>query len=272
MDIKEKTAQNSSLIKSLFEAGAHFGYSRTRRHPSCVPFLYGAKGGTDIIDLEKTCVQLSSALDAVRECAAKGKTILFVGTKPEAREAVEETATSLGLPYETYRWIGGSLTNFPEIRKRVERLRTLKTQKERGDLNVYSKKERRDMEDETVRLSRNFGGVSTLDRLPEALFIIDPRHEDIAVTEAKQTGVTVIALANSDCDVKNLAYPISGNDGARSSITLFLKQVKEAYKEGFDTRARLLKEKEAEDAKNAANAVAEVAAAPAIEKEAFFPA
>lgn len=246
MEAKAKINPNPSLIERMFEAGAHFGYSRTRRHPSAAPFLYGAKSGTDIIDLEKTCSNLATALETVKEYAAKGKTILFVGTKPEARGAVLETATALNLPYVTERWIGGTLTNFPEIRKRVLRLKTLQAQKEQGELSVYSKKERRDMEDEITRLTRNFSGIVNLDRVPGALFIIDPRHEETAIREAKKTGVFLIALANSDCDMKEIDYPIPANDGSRSSIVFFLGKVAEAYKEGVADKEKAAAEKAAE--------------------------
>src|SRR3989344_3816900 len=247
MESAQKTTPNPSLIESLFEAGAHFGYSRTRRHPSVAAFLYGAKGGTDIIDLEKTCAHLAEALEEVKGYAARGKTILFVGTKPEARAAVEETAIALNLPFVTHRWIGGTLTNFSEIRKRVERLKSLTIQKERGELSVYSKKERRDMEDEMTRLTRNFSGIVALDRAPEALFIIDPRHEDTAVREAIKIGIPLIALANSDCNLKEIRHPILANDVSRSSIAFFLGKVREAYKEGVAARAVAAKEKETEE-------------------------
>ena len=261
MKTKETISTNPSLIERMFEAGAHFGYSRSRRHPSSARFLFGSKGGSDIIDLEKTHSHLGKALDAVREYAAKGKTVLLVGTKPEAREAVKEIATALVLPYVTYKWIGGTLTNFSEIRKRVERLRMLKGQKERGDLDVYSKKERRDLEDEITRLERNFGGVVTLERIPEALFVIDPRHEDTAVTEAKKLGVSVIALANSDCNIKDIQCPIPGNDSSRSSIRFFLEQMKSAFIDGTE-RKELAKVAALEAVKNA-----EVLAAQEKEKE-----
>ena len=238
-----------SLIERMFEAGAHFGYSRTRRHPSAAPLLYGAKSGTDIIDLEKTCSYLATALEEVKGYAARGKTILFVGTKPEACGAVEETAVALNLPFVTHRWIGGTLTNFPEIKKRVERLKTLKAQKEQGELNVYSKKERRDMEEEIIRLTRNFSGIVGLDRVPEALFVIDPRHEDTAVREAIKMGIPLIALANSDCNMKEINHPIPANDVSRSSISFFLDKVREAYKEGVEARIIAAKEKEIEEAK-----------------------
>lgn len=246
MTTTEKTPKTPSLIERMFEAGAHFGYSRTRRHPSAAPVLYGAKGGTDIIDLEKTCSHLATALGAVKEYAAKGKTILFVGTKPEARAAVAETATALNVPYVTERWIGGTLTNFSEIRKRVERLKTLQTQKERGELSVYSKKERRDMEDEIARLTRNFSGIVNLDRAPGALFIVDPRHEETAVREAKKMGIFLIALANSDCNMKEIDCPVPANDGSRSSIAFFLGKVAEAYKEGVADKEKTAAEKAAE--------------------------
>lgn len=233
MTIVEKIAKNQSLIERLFAVGAHFGYSRTRRHPSAAPILFGEKGGSDIIDLEKTCSYLNTALDAVKAYAAQKKVILFVGTKPEAREAVEETAEALSLPFVTYKWVGGTLTNFPEIKKRILRLQTLKTQKEKGELAVYSKKERRDMEDEMVHLTRNFSGIAHLDRIPDALFIIDPRHEDTAVREAKKINIPFLALANSDCNLKEITHPIPANDGSRGSIAFFLEEVKKAYKEGL---------------------------------------
>lgn len=238
--------RNMSLIERMFEAGAHFGYSRTRRHPSAVPFLYGAKSGTDIIDLEKTCSHLAAALEEVKGYAMKGKVILFVGTKPEARAAIEETAVALSLPSVTHRWIGGTLTNFSEIRKRVERLKSLKAQKEKGELSVYSKKERRDMEDEMARLTRNFSGILGLERVPGALFIVDPRHEDTAVREAATLGVPLIALANSDCNMKEITFPIPANDVSRSSIAFFLGKVREAYKEGVADKERAAAEKAVE--------------------------
>lgn len=249
MEAKAKTNPNSSLIERMFEAGAHFGYSRTRRHPSAAPLLYGAKSGTDIIDLEKTCSHLAVALEEVKGYAMKGKVILFVGTKPEARAAVEETAVALSLPFVTHRWIGGTLTNFSEIRKRVERLKSLKAQKEKGELSVYSKKERRDMEDEVARLTRNFSGIVNLDRIPNALFVVDPRHEDTAVHEATKIGIPLIALANSDCNMKEINFPVPANDVSRSSIAFFLDKIREAYKEGVEER---------EKAKAAENAKAEV--------------
>ncbi len=251
-----KTPKTSSLIECLFEAGAHFGYSRTRRHPSASPFLFGAKGGTDIIDLEKTCVHLHKALEVVKTYAAKKKVILFVGTKPEARAAVLETATALSLPFVTHKWIGGTLTNFSEIKKRVERMKTLKTQKEKGELAVYSKKERRDMEDEMTRLTRDFSGIANLAALPDALCIIDPRHEDTAVREVKKIGIPFLALANSDCNLKEIDYPILANDGSLKSITFFLGEVRRAYKEGLSLA---LAESEAAELALRAEAVAKVA-------------
>lgn len=243
---------NPSLIERLFDVGAHFGYSRTRRHPSASPFLFGTKGGTDIIDLEKTCSHLHKALELVKAYATKRKVILFVGTKPESRAAVLETAEALSMPSVTHKWIGGTLTNFSEIKKRVERMKTLKTQKEKGELAVYSKKERRDMEDEMWRLARDFSGIANLAALPDALFIIDPRHEDTAVREAKRIGIPFFALANSDCNLKEINYPILANDGSQGSIAFFLGEIKNAYTEGL-----VLAENETAERRDAAAKVAE---------------
>ena len=250
-----KTPKISSLIERLFEAGSHFGYSRTRRHPSASPFLFGAKGGTDIIDLEKTCSHLHKALEAVRAYAAKRKVILFVGTKPEARAAILETAEALSQPSVAHKWIGGTLTNFSEIKKRVERMKMLKTQKEKGGLSVYSKKERRDMEDEMARLTRDFSGIANLALVPDALCIIDPRHENTAVREAKRMGIPFLALANSDCNLKEIDYPVLANDGSLRSIAFFLMEVAGAYKEGV-----ALAENEAAELATRREATAKIAA------------
>ena len=243
MKINEKNTSNPSMIKGMFEAGAHFGYSRSRRHPSARSVLFGMKNGTDLIDLEKTYSYLTKTLDVIKDIAAKNKKILFVGTKPEARGAVEKVAEELSLPFVANKWVGGTLTNFSEIKKRVERMKTLKAQKERGDLDVYSKKERRDLENEIARLTKNFIGIIDMERLPDMMFVVDPRHEDTAVKEAKNIGIAIVAIANSDCNLNDVDYPIPANDGSRSSILFFLNQIRDAYKEGT-------KEREIKEAKN----------------------
>lgn len=226
--------QSPSLIEGMFEAGAHFGYSRTRRHPSFQQFLFGSKDHVDIIDLEKTSSRLGAALEFVKESAKAGKTILFVGTKPEARKTIEETAILLGAPYVVHRWIGGTLTNLGEIRKRVSRFEDLRGKKERGELDVYTKKERLLLDREMDDLSTKFGGVLALKQLPHALLVIDPKHEYTAVNEAKRKKIPVVALAGSDCDIKNIDYLIPANDASLLSIRFFIRKVADVYKEGIN--------------------------------------
>ena len=192
-------------------------------------YIFGAKNKTEIIDLEKTAKALEDAKAFVSELSVTGKKILFVGTKPEAREAVAAAAEKAGQPYMTERWIGGTLTNFPQIRKRVERLGELLEKKEKGELDVYTKKERLLFDRELEKLLRDFGGITSLSSLPDALFVVDPRKEAIAVKEASREGIPVIALASSDCDISAVSFPIPGNDAVRKSITLIADAIADAY-------------------------------------------
>jgi small subunit ribosomal protein S2 len=229
METKDKKTEDS-LIERMFKAGAHYGYSRTRRHPSFVDFIYGAKNKIDIIDLEKTATCLSEALEFIKKCAEDKKTILFVGTKPEAQKAIDEFVIPMGSPYVSYRWIGGTLTNFPEIKKRVSRFQELTSKVEKGELEVYTKKERHLFEKEREKLMKNFGGIVSLTQTPDALFIIDPREETTAINEAKRKGIQVVALAGSDCDLQSIKYPIPANDSALASIRFFVEQATNTYK------------------------------------------
>jgi len=224
--IKEK-------LEGMFAAGSHFGYQRGRRHPTAKPYIFGSKNRVDIIDLEKTAVLLDGAKEFVKSLAASGKQVLFVGTKPEAREAVLSVAEKLGMPYVIGRWIGGTLTNFSELKKRMERYQELLKKKEEGGLSVYTKKERGLIERELALLKENFGGLLPMKNFPGALFIVDSRAESIAVEEAGKVGIPVVSLSNSDCDLKPIAYPIVGNDSSRSSIALFVEEIGSAYKEGI---------------------------------------
>lgn len=216
----------------MFKAGAHFGYSRARRHPSTKPFIFGAKNRVEIINLEKSAGALEKAKQFTREIGAAGKQILFVGTKPEVCVHMMEAALSAGMPYVSERWIGGLLTNFHEIKKRVARLEDLTAKREAGELSVYTKKERLLIDREIKTLEKNFGGVTSLSELPKALFVVDPRHEKTAVAEAKRMNIPVIALAGTDCNISMIAYPILGNDSAAQSITFFVREIAEAVREG----------------------------------------
>jgi len=227
-----KQASSQALITDMFSAGAHFGYSRSRRHSSAKPFIFGSKNGVEIMDLEKTSIELEKAKEFVKSLAKTGKQILFVGTKSEAKKAVEKGATSIEMPFAVERWVGGNLTNFPEIKKRVALLEDLRAKREKGELAMYTKKERLLIDKDIDRLERNFSGIVSMKSLPAALFVIDPRKETITVKEAKFLGIPVVALANSDCNLKEVDYAIPGNDSSMSSITFFVDQIVEAFKEG----------------------------------------
>jgi len=221
---------DETLVNELFEAGAHVGYSKTRRHPTARPFIFESRKKKDIIDLEKTTVQLESALAFLKELKAADKQVLFVGTKPEARGIVRAAAELIDMPFVTERWLGGTLTNSSELKKRVERLIKLTDQSEKGELVAANKKEKLMLQREIERLEIKFGGVKTMKKAPAALFIIDPKKEEIAVTEARQMNIPVIALANTDCDIAILNHPIVANDTNVSSINFFTQKVADALK------------------------------------------
>ena len=227
------TPEQNAAISAMFEVGAHYGYSRSKRHPSVAPFIYGAKNKVEIFDLEKTTELLSAALAFAAKIAGEGKQILFVGTKYEAQNVIRELANSIDMPYVTTRWVGGTLTNFATIRGRVERLGTLLLQRDTGELaKKYTKKERLLIDRDIVRLEKSFLGIVSMKEKPAALFMIDSRKEQTAMKEAKQLHIPVIALTGSDCNLKEVDYPIPANDSSRSSIYYFTKQIVDAYKKG----------------------------------------
>jgi len=229
MQNTENSTENSSLIESLFSLGAHFGYSRSRRHPSVKDFIFGSKNRVDIIDLEQTIKSLNTALEFVASLAKEGKTILFVGNKYEARKIIKDAADSLDMPYCAERWIGGTFTNFSEIQKRVARLEDILQKKETGGLDVYTKKERGLIDKELSDLEKRFSGIVSMKKLPNALLVIDSKEEDSAVREARQLGIPVISLSASDCDISLIDYPIVANDSSAESIKFFLDKIVEAY-------------------------------------------
>jgi small subunit ribosomal protein S2 len=226
-------ATSAADLKVLHDAGAHFGYPRTRRHPTSTPFLYATKDRTDIFDLEKTEQCLDAAKVFAASLAAQGKPILFVGGKHEATAIVKDVAEKIGQPYVAGRWIGGTLTNFKNIRKRIERLEKLTADKESGELEKkYTKKEQLLLSREVEGLLFRFGGITQMSDLPGALFVVDSRHEKTAVQEASQLKIPVIALSSSDCDFSKTQYPIPGNDTSVKSISLVVNEVATAYQEG----------------------------------------
>ena len=234
---EENTAVYPDAIEAMFKAGAHFGYSRARRHASMKPYLFGVKNGVDVIDLEKTVGMLESAKARLTELGKAGKVVLFVGTKQETRAIVEEAAKSLSMPYVSERWVGGILTNWPEIKKRVARLKELSDNFAKGALEKYTKKERLLFEREMAKLQTEFGGIAALEGSPAALVIVDPREEHIAVREAKKMKVETIALLNSDCNAKEITHPIVANDAALLSVRYFVEALRDAYKAGAKAKA-----------------------------------
>lgn len=235
--VEDKKVMNNDAIDAMFKAGAHFGYQKSRRDASTTPFIFGVKNKVEIIDLEKTEVQLNKAKEFVSEIAKNGKQVLFVGGKNEAKKALKFGAESIDMPYVAGRWIGGTLTNFVEIKKRVAKFEDLQKQKEKGELTKYTKKERLLIDREIENLEEMFAGIVIMKEMPKALFVIDPKKETIAVAEAKKVGIPVVALSNTDCKINSIDYPIVANDASVSSISYFVSEIVKAYKEGKSKKA-----------------------------------
>src|SRR3989344_5466524 len=226
----EKT---NPIIDKLFGAGAHFGYAPSRRHPSASPYIFGAKGGVELFDLEQTVSLLDAAKEFVKQLAVERKTILFIGGKAEAREALKRAAERLGQPYCAGRWIGGSLTNFSEIKKRLGRLEELSSMREKGELQKFTMLERLLIDREITDLENTFGGLRGMHKLPDAVFIVDPRKESIAAAEAAQLRIPVVALMNSDCSAQGILYPIPANDASRDTLSIVLDEIAKTYAENL---------------------------------------
>jgi small subunit ribosomal protein S2 len=227
------TNDNQNLVARLFAAGAHYGFSKSRRHPSVKPFLFGNKQGTDIFDLTKTAALLEDAKAALETAGKDGKTVLFVSTKDEAAKLVRAAAERAESPYVVNRWIGGMMTNFPEIKKRIDRLHQLTVEGESGELErKYTKKERVVIGREIEKLQYNFGGIKQLDRTPALLVVVDPRHDQIAVREARDCNVPVIGIMSSDNDLSKVQYPVVANDALQASVEALLTELIDAYLAG----------------------------------------
>jgi len=222
----------TAQVKKLHDVGAHVGLPRTRRHPTAAPFVFATKNRVDILDLEETEKRLALALEFVRDLAQAGKSLLVVGGKHEAVKLVRDSAHGAGLPHVAGRWIGGTLTNFKNIRKRVERLEKLQKDRASGELAKYTKRERLMIDREIEELEGRFGGIVSLKDIPGAMFVVDSRHEAIAVREANQLGVPVIALSSTDCDFSQVQFPIPGNDTSVKSIRAIVADVVDSYQEG----------------------------------------
>jgi len=224
---------DKNLVSRLFEAGSHFGFRKARRHPTVAPFLYGTKDGSDVIDLAKTSEALVKAKEILKEAGSMGKTVLFVGTKDEVAKIVKKAAEKSDAMYVTNRWIGGMLTNYSEIKKRINRLEELTNEKTTGELDrKYTKKERGVIGREATKLEFNFFGISKMTKMPDMLLVVDPRHDSIAVAEATEKKIPVMAIMSTDVDASLIKYPLVANDALQTSVSLIMEELAAAYIEG----------------------------------------
>ncbi len=224
---KTKKEEFGLDVEEMAKAGLHFGHRISKTHPKMLPFIFGMRNTIHIIDLEKTKEKFIEALKFLREATLEKKVILFVGTKPQIRDLVKQTAIETQNPYVVYRWIGGTFTNFPEIKKRVDYLRELERKKEAGEFEKYTKKERMEIEEEIEKLERKFGGIKNLEKLPDIIFVCDMVKNKLAVDEAKRKGVKIVAISDTNADPSLADYPIPANDDAVSSVKYILEKVKE---------------------------------------------
>ncbi len=229
-----QTAQRIVSIRALLEAGAHFGHQTRRWNPKMRPYIFTSRNGIHIIDLQKTVFGLTEAFHFVADTVARGEKILFVGTKKQAQEVIGEEATRANQLAITQRWLGGTLTNFVTIRRRLRYLSDLEAQRNRGDFNRLTKAEGLKREEEIEKLNRVFGGIKTMDRLPGAVFIVDPREEEIAVREAIKVNVPIVAMVDTNCNPDLIDYVIPCNDDAIRSIRLVTSRIADAALEGMN--------------------------------------
>ena len=219
-------------MKQLLEAGVHFGHQTRRWDPKMAEYIFQARNGIHIIDLQKTSKKLDEAYSFIKEQAEEGKTVLFVGTKKQAQECMKEAALKCGMYYVDQRWLGGMLTNFDTIRTRVQRLKDLETMQEDGTFDILPKKEVILLKKEMEKLERNLGGIKEMEKLPGVIFLIDPKKERIAILEAKKLGIPVVGLVDTNCNPEELDYPIPGNDDAIRAVKLIADVMANAVIEG----------------------------------------
>ena len=236
-------------MKSLLESGVHFGHQTNRWDPKMKPYIYGARGGIYIIDLNKTLTAFQAAEKYIRESARAGKKILFVATKKQAQELIADEATRCGMHYINQRWLGGTLTNFTTIRKSISRLQELEKMDEENQFDHLHKKEALDLRKEIVKLNKFFGGIKTMKDLPDAMFIVDTRKEKIALAEGKKLGIKIIAMVDTNSDPDGIDFPIPANDDAMRSIKLFAHRISDVYLEGQEMKKASQKEEAEEKSK-----------------------
>ena len=225
-------------MKELLEAGVHFGHQTKRWNPKMQKYIFGERNGIYIIDLQKTLKKFREAYAFVRDLAAGGGSMLFVGTKKQAQETVLEEATRCAMFYVNQRWLGGTLTNFATIRKSIARLKRLEEMRDTGEYERLPKKEALELERERQKLEKALVGIKTMDQLPAAVFIVDPRKEAIAVAEAQRLGISIVAIVDTNCDPTGIDYPIPGNDDAIRAVRLIASRIADAITEGRGALAK----------------------------------
>ncbi len=223
-------------MKQLLEAGVHFGHQTKRWNPKMKPYIFGARNGIYIVDLQKTVRYFKTAYQFIQDTVASGEKVLFVGTKKQAQDAIVEESLRAEQFYVNNRWLGGMLTNFTTIKQSIDRLKKIEAMVADGTIEQYTKKEALQIERERIKLERNLGGIKNMAKLPAAVFIIDPKKEAIAVLEAKKLGIPVVAVVDTNCDPDNIDYIIPGNDDAIRAIRLFASKMAEACIEGNQRR------------------------------------
>jgi small subunit ribosomal protein S2 len=228
-------------MKELLEAGVHFGHQTKRWNPKMKPYIFGARNGIYIIDLQKTVRLFKNAYSFVRDAAQGGETVLFVGTKKQAQDSVAEEAQKCNMFYVNQRWLGGMLTNFATVKQSIDRLKRLDAMFEDGSVEAYTKKEILSLEKQREKLQKTLGGIKGMNKLPGVLFVIDPKNEAIAISEAKKLGIPVVAVVDTNCDPDPIDYVIPGNDDAIRAIRLLASKVADAVNEGAQAREVVLR-------------------------------
>ena len=219
-------------MKQLLEAGVHFGHQTRRWDPRMAEYIFQARNGIHIIDLQKTSKKIDEAYEFLREQSEEGKTVLFVGTKKQAQDCMKDAAIKSGMYYVDQRWLGGMLTNFDTIQKRIQRLKELETMEQDGTFDVLPKKEVIILKKEMEKLEKNLGGIKEMDKLPGVIFLVDPKKERIAILEAKKLNIPVVGIVDTNCNPQDLDYPIPGNDDAIRSVSLIADVMANAIIEG----------------------------------------
>ena len=222
-------------MKALLEAGVHFGHQTRRWNPKMAPYIFGSRNGIHIIDLQKTLRMANESYDFMRELAAAGGRVLFVGTKRQATDAIKEEAMRAGQYYVNHRWLGGMLTNFQTVQQSVRKMKDLQRKKEEGTFDLLTKKEALKIQGELDKLERALGGVQDMTHLPDCLFVVDVQKEELAVKEAQKLGIPVVAIVDSNCDPTGIDYVIPGNDDAIRAVRLFCSRIADAIIEGMET-------------------------------------